>query len=67
MNHRGFRAREWVSKVRQLDPEIDQASLFVQQCMQMIRTRTGEKREEWLEEVGSSSLVELHHAREECF
>ena len=52
--------QESVSKLRQLDPEIDQAYLFVQQFLQMMRTRTGEKLDAWLLAVGSSSLVDLH-------
>jgi transposase len=52
--------REAVSQLRELDAEIDQASLFVQQFVQMRRTRTGEKLDAWLLAVGSSSLVELH-------
>jgi transposase len=46
--------------MRQLDAEIDQAYLFVQQFVQMMRTRAGEKLDAWLLAVGSSSLVELH-------
>jgi transposase len=53
-------SRESVNQLRQLDPEIDQAYLFVQQFVQMMRTRTGEKLEAWLGVLGSSSLVELH-------
>src|SRR6266849_2340440 len=52
--------QESVSKLRRLDPEIDQAYLFVQQFVQMMRTRTGEKLDAWLLAVGSSSLVDLH-------
>jgi transposase len=52
--------QESVNQLRQLDPEIDQAYLFVQQFVQMMRTRTGEKLEAWLGVLGSSSLVELH-------
>lgn len=52
--------QESVSKLRQLDPEIDQAYLFVQQFVQMMRTRTGEKLAAWLLAVGSSTLVDLH-------
>lgn len=51
--------RESVSKLRQLDPEIDQAYLFVQQFVQMMRTRTGENLDAWLLAVDSSSLVGL--------
>ncbi len=47
-------------RLRRLDPEIDQAYLFVQQFVQMMRTRTGEKLDAWLLAVGSSSLVDLH-------
>jgi transposase len=52
--------QESVKNLRQLDPEIDQAYLFVQQFVHMMRTRTGEKLDVWLEAVGSSSLVDLH-------
>jgi transposase len=52
--------QESVSKLRQRDPEVDQAYLFVQQFLQMMRTRTGEKLDAWLLAVGSSSLVDLH-------
>ena len=51
--------QESVSKLRQLDPEIDQAYLFVQQFVQMMRTRTGENLDAWLLAVDSSSLVGL--------
>jgi transposase len=52
--------QESVNQLRQLDPEIDQAYLFVQQFVQLMRTKTGEKLEAWLLAVGSSSLIELH-------
>jgi transposase len=52
--------QESVSKLRQLDPEIDQAYLFVQQFVQMMHTRTGEKLDAWLLAVGSSSLIDFH-------
>jgi len=52
--------QESVNQLRQLDPEIDQAYLFVQQFVQMMRTRTGEKLDAWLLAVGSSSLVDFH-------
>lgn len=51
---------ESVSKLRHLDPEIDQAYLFVQQFVQMMRTRTGERLDVWLLAVGSSSLIDFH-------
>jgi len=49
-----------VNKLRQLDPEIDQAYLFTQQFVQMMRSRTGEQLDEWLLAVGASSLIDLH-------
>jgi transposase len=52
--------QESVRRLRELDPEIDQAYLFVQQFVQMIRTRAGEKLDAWLLAVGQSSLVALH-------
>ena len=48
-----------VMRLRRLDPEVDQAYLFVQQFVQMMRTRTGENLDAWLLAVGSSSLVDL--------
>jgi transposase len=51
---------ESVNQLRRLDPEIDQAYLFVQQFVQMMRARAGEKLDEWLLAVGESSLIALH-------
>jgi hypothetical protein len=51
--------QETVMRLRQLDPEVDLAYLFVQQFVQMMRTRTGESLDAWLLAVGSSPLVDL--------
>ena len=42
-----------------LDPEIDQAYLFVQQFVQMMRTRTGEKLDAWLAKSAASQIREF--------
>ena len=52
--------QESLSQLRQLDPEIEQAYLLVQQFVQMMRTRTGEKLDAWLLAVVESPLVELY-------
>jgi transposase len=51
--------QETVERLRQLHPEIDLAYLLVQQFLQMVRTRTGERLDAWLEVVASSSLTDL--------
>ena len=51
--------KETVERLRQLHPEIDLAYLLVQQFLQMVRTRTGERLDAWLEAVASSSLTDL--------
>ncbi len=48
-----------MERLRQLHPEIDLAYLLVQQFLQMVRTRTGERLDAWLEAVASSSLIDL--------
>src|SRR5260370_3269032 len=49
--------QESVSKLRQLDPEIDQAYLFVQPCVRVMRTRTGENLAAWRLALYSRSLA----------
>jgi transposase len=51
--------KETVEKLRQLHESIDLAYLLVQQFLQMVRTRTGERLDAWLEAVASSSLTDL--------
>jgi transposase len=50
---------EQLCKVRQIDPEVDLAYDLVQQFAQMLRTRTGEHLDAWLNKVESSKLSEL--------
>ena len=49
-----------VMHLRHLHPTVEQAYLFIQQFVQMLRTRTGEKLDAWLLAVASSPLTELH-------
>jgi transposase len=51
--------QEQLSKLRQINPEVDQAYDLVQQFTPMLRTRTGELLEAWLTQVESSNLPEL--------
>jgi transposase len=51
--------KEMVERLRQLHESIDLAYLLVQQFLQMVRTRTGERLDAWLEAVASSSLADL--------
>lgn len=48
-----------VARLRQLHPEVDLAYVLVQQFVQMLRTRTGEQLDTWLEAVASSPLTDL--------
>jgi transposase len=48
-----------VARLRQFHPEVDQAYVFVQQFVQMLRTRTAEQLDTWLEAVASSPLTDL--------
>jgi transposase len=50
---------EQLCKVRQIDPEVEQAYDLVQLFAQMVRTRTGEHLDAWLNKVASSKLSEL--------
>jgi transposase len=48
--------RETLTLLLQLDPEINQAYELVQQFVQMLRTRTGNKLDDWLEKVRASQI-----------
>jgi len=48
-----------LAKLRQLHPEVNLAYNLVQQFAQMLRTRTGEHLNAWLDQVASSKLPEL--------
>ncbi len=50
--------QETLITLRQLHPEIDLASDLVQQFAQMLRTRTGEQLDAWLEQVRASQIRE---------
>jgi hypothetical protein len=51
--------QETLITLRQLHPEIDLAYDLVQQFAQMLRTRTGEQLDAWLEKVRASQIREL--------
>jgi len=51
--------QEMLAKFRQLHPEVNLAYDLVQQFAQMLRTRTGEHLNAWLDQVASSKLPEL--------
>ncbi len=51
--------QETLCKLRQINPEVDLAYDLVQQFAQMLRTRTGEGLDAWLNEVENSQLSEL--------
>lgn len=51
--------QETVRQLRQSHPEVDQAYDLVQQFTQMLRTRTGEQLDVWLEKVRASQIREL--------
>jgi hypothetical protein len=51
--------QETLRQLLQLDPEVNLAYELVQQFTQMLRTRTGEKLDDWLEKVRASQLREL--------
>jgi transposase len=51
--------QERLSKLRQFNPEVDLAYDLVQQFAQMLRTRTGEHLDAWLDQVANSKLPEL--------
>ena len=51
--------QETVAKLRQINPEVDRAYDLVQQFAHMLRTRTGEHLDGWLDQVEHSELPEL--------
>jgi transposase len=51
--------QETLAQLRQIHPEVDLAYDLVQQFAQMLRTRTGELLDTWLDQVQSSHLPEL--------
>ncbi len=51
--------QETLAKLRQLHPEVNLAYNLVQQFAQMLRTRSGEHLDAWLDQVASSKLPEL--------
>jgi transposase len=51
--------QEQLCKLRQVNPEVDLAYDLTQQFAQMLRTRTGEKLEDWLANVADSQISEL--------
>lgn len=51
--------QETLVLLRSLHPEVDQAYGLVQQFTQMLRTRTGEQLDAWLEKVRASQIREL--------
>ena len=55
----GVSEQETLRKLCQIHPEVDQAYDLVQQFAQMLRSRTGEYLDAWLEQVERSNLPEL--------
>jgi transposase len=51
--------QETLIKLRQIDPEVDLAYDLAQQFVHLLRTRTGEDLDTWLDQVESSHLPEL--------
>jgi transposase len=51
--------QETLAKLRQIHPEVDRAYDLVQQFAQMLRTRTAESLDGWLDQVERSELPEL--------
>ncbi len=51
--------QETLVKLRQIHPEVDRAYDLAQQFAQMLRTRSGERLDGWLEQVERSKLPEL--------
>src|SRR6266571_2088268 len=51
--------QEILAKLRQINPEVDRAYDLVQQFAQMLRTRTGEHLDAWLDQAERSELPEL--------
>jgi transposase len=51
--------QETLITLRHLDPEIELAYTLVEQFAQMLRTRTGERLDAWLEKARASQIREL--------
>ncbi len=51
--------QETLALLRSLHTEVDQTYELVQQFAQMLRTRTGEQLDAWLEKVRASQIREL--------
>jgi transposase len=51
--------RETLARLRSLHPEVDQTYELIQQFAQMLRTRTGDQLDTWLEKVQASKIREL--------
>ena len=51
--------QETLELLRSLHTEVDQAYALVQQFAQMLRTRTGDQLDDWLERVRTSQILEL--------
>jgi transposase len=51
--------QETLALLRSLHPEVDQAYELVQQFAHMLRTRTGEQLDNWLQRVRTSKIGEL--------
>jgi len=51
--------QETLSKLRQIDPEVERAYDLVQQFTQLVRIRAGERLDTWLAQVKQSNLPEL--------
>ncbi len=49
--------QETLAKLRELHSEVDLAYDLVQQCAQMLSTRTGEHLDAWLDQVANSKLA----------
>jgi len=51
--------QETVRQLRQSHPEVELAYYLVQQFAQMLRTRTGEQLDAWLEQIRASQIREF--------
>ncbi|BCL78901.1 hypothetical protein ccbrp13_13660 [Ktedonobacteria bacterium brp13] len=51
--------QETLAQLRSLHPEVNQAYELVQQFVHMLRTRTGEQLDDWLENVRASQIREF--------
>jgi transposase len=51
--------QETLASLRTLHAEVDQAYELIQQFVHMLRTRTGEQLDDWLERVRASQIREL--------